>query len=136
MMQSYLFSVSSDFPNQAVNISGLTRSIENSSISSAPFNSISVTGDECKINFDSALDAGDVTTLDGIVATHDGKPFPTFDTKKFEFNDFLKMYPIFLACVDYNECQTGKAIIDYALAQGHITQSLHNWIVSVYQKFQ
>lgn len=83
MSQNYIYSISNDFPNQAVDPDTLTEQIDSSSISSGVLEGITVGTpnlDDCYITFDVALSAGDVTTLDGIVATHTGVPNPQFET--------------------------------------------------------
>lgn len=82
MSQNYIYSISNDFPNQAVDPDTLTEQIEASSISTGVLEGITVgtpNPDDCYITFDVALSAGDVTTLDGIVAAHTGVPNPIFE---------------------------------------------------------
>jgi hypothetical protein len=73
MTETYNFSISSDFPNHAVNISLLRDQIEQSEISTAALDSISASGDVCGITFDGELSAGDQITLAKIVAAHEGQ---------------------------------------------------------------
>lgn len=70
----YLYDLQLDFPNQAVNEDVLTAEIEASSITQ-PLVGISVAGDDVTITFADALSAGEKTTLDTIVANHQGVPF-------------------------------------------------------------
>lgn len=74
-LTDYHYSVSGDFPNDKVNLDALTYQIEHSSISTA-LDHIRVTGDDCWIWFVDALSVDDQTTLDGLVAAHDGEPLP------------------------------------------------------------
>lgn len=67
------FSISGNFPNHVVNPSRLQKEIQASSIVTA-LDFISTSGDVCAINFKAALSAGDTTTLNAIVAAHQGAP--------------------------------------------------------------
>jgi hypothetical protein len=78
MAQTYTYSISVDFPNGKVAPDVLTDQINDSSISTGVLQYINVAisaADNCDIVFDVALSAGDVTTLDGLVAAHDGEPY-------------------------------------------------------------
>jgi len=78
MSQTYTYSISGDFPNGKVAPDVLTDQINDSSISSGVLEviNVAVTGpDNCDIIFDQSLSGPDVTTLDGIVAAHDGEPY-------------------------------------------------------------
>lgn len=70
----YTYSISSDFPNKQVNSDTLRQAILDSSISSAGFLRIDISGNVCDIWFDDPLSAPDQATLDGIVAAHTGEP--------------------------------------------------------------
>jgi hypothetical protein len=70
----YTYSIASDFPNKQVNSGELTDEINDSSISSAALLYIETDDDDCNIWFDDPLSSGDQTTLDGLVAAHDGEP--------------------------------------------------------------
>jgi len=74
MATEFNYSVQNDFPNQAVDLSVLTVEIENSTIT-AVLNGINLNGDDCEIVFATDLSGAEETTLDGIVATHQGIPF-------------------------------------------------------------
>jgi hypothetical protein len=81
MAVTYTYSISGDFPNQKVAADALEQEIEDSSITSATLEDIDVgvsAPDNCDIIFDVALSSGDETTLDGIVAAHQGDPLETF----------------------------------------------------------
>jgi len=80
MSVTYNYSISGDFPNAKVNTSILTTEILQSSISSAALEHINTLGDDCDILFDGTLDAGDITTLDGLVAAHQGDAVPESGT--------------------------------------------------------
>lgn len=69
----YTYSISSDFPNQKVASLSLTNEINDSSIVT-PLSHINTAADNCDIWFTDALSSGDETTLDGIVAGHQGNP--------------------------------------------------------------
>jgi len=69
----YTYSVSTDFPNHAVNVDRLTLEIAHSAIIIA-LDYISVSEDVCDIWFKDELSAGDETILDGVVAAHSGEP--------------------------------------------------------------
>jgi hypothetical protein len=82
MSQTYTYSISVDFPNNAVAPDVLTIQINDSSISTGVLEGITLRTpdtDTCYITFDVALSAPDVTTLDGIVAVHTGVPLPVFE---------------------------------------------------------
>jgi hypothetical protein len=80
MSQIYQYTISTDFPNTTVSIDALTTEIEDSGISSGALEGVTLNTpatDTCYIQFDVALSASDVTTLDGIVAAHQGiAPLP------------------------------------------------------------
>lgn len=71
-VMKYTYSVSGDFPNQKVNDDALTLEINGSAISSAALSYITIHDNECDIWFDGELSAEDQTTLDGVVAAHQG----------------------------------------------------------------
>jgi hypothetical protein len=78
MSQTYTYSISTDFPNGAVAPDVLTDEINDSSISTGVLEGMTLRtpdSDTCYIQFDVALSAGDKTTLDGIVAAHQGIPY-------------------------------------------------------------
>lgn len=78
MPQNYPYVISTAFPNGTVAPDVLTDQINDSSISSSTLDYINVriTGpDTCDIWFDAALSGADQTTLDGLVAAHDGVPY-------------------------------------------------------------
>lgn len=81
---TYNYDLQLDFPNQAINEDVLTAEIQGSSIST-PLVGISVSGDDVDIIFQDALSAGDKTTLDGLVAAHQGVPFS--DTVQRAFSE-------------------------------------------------
>lgn len=69
---NYQYSITNDFPNDKVEAAKLKYEIEQSSISSASILYVHSSGDNCNVWFDGVLTSGDETTLDGIVAAHDG----------------------------------------------------------------
>jgi len=69
------YSIQNDFPNHKVAPDRLTQQIQQSAIVTA-LDSINTSGDLCAVIFKAALSTGDVTILDGIVATHSGEPLP------------------------------------------------------------
>ena len=78
MAQTYTYSISGDFPNGKVAPDVLTDQINDSSISTGILDYINVAvsgANNCDIVFDVALSAPDKTTLDGLVAAHDGEPY-------------------------------------------------------------
>lgn len=82
MSQIYTYTISTAFPNGTVDVDTLTQEINESSISSGVLEGITLdtpAADTCYIQFDVALSAPDVTTLDGIVAAHTGVPNPVFE---------------------------------------------------------
>lgn len=83
MSQTYTYTISIDFPNGVVDVDTLSQEIDASSISSGVLEGVTTdtpAADTCYIQFDLALSAPDVTTLDGIVAAHTGVPNPVFET--------------------------------------------------------
>ncbi|MGW8289041.1 MAG: hypothetical protein ACWGNP_02100 [Candidatus Bathyarchaeia archaeon] len=68
----YTKSISSDFPNEAVDTARLTQEIQASSIVTA-LDYINTSGDDCDIWFKDALSAGDQTTLGTVVGAHSGE---------------------------------------------------------------
>jgi hypothetical protein len=74
MATTFNYSIQNDFPNQAVDASVLSVEIEDSTIT-ATLEGINVNGDDCEIMFDTDLTAGEETTLNNIVANHQGIPF-------------------------------------------------------------
>jgi hypothetical protein len=83
---TYTFSVSGDFPNQVVAVDRLTQEIRDSDITIA-LNSISVINTSCEIEFKDALETAEETTLDGIVAIHDGTPLPSHEEVEAQLAD-------------------------------------------------
>jgi len=76
----YTYSVTSDFPNQKVNIPRLTQEIDDSEITvKLADDGISVVADTCSIWFMAALDGSNKSTLDTIVANHSGEPLASDD---------------------------------------------------------
>jgi hypothetical protein len=69
----YNYSISTDFPNGKVFVKSLDSEIRASTIVTALAGS-STSGDTCTITFKDALSVGDKTTLDGVVAAHQGEP--------------------------------------------------------------
>jgi hypothetical protein len=67
----YTYSISGDFPNQKVNEALLIKEIDESAIATA-LDYINTEGNDCDIWFVDALSGGDQTTLDGLVAAHQG----------------------------------------------------------------
>ncbi len=78
----YTYSISGDFPNQKVDISRLDREIRSSPDIVHALDYIGTTGDACDIWFKTALDSGEQTALDAIVAAHSGDPIPFEPTPK------------------------------------------------------
>jgi hypothetical protein len=72
-LTKYTYSISSDFPNQKVASLSLTNEINDSSISTS-LSHINTASDDCDIWFTDILSSGDETTLDGLVAAHQGNP--------------------------------------------------------------
>ena len=70
-MTSEIYSVSGDFPNQVVQQAVLNEEIEQSTIFTLLIG-LNVVGDVVTITFDSALSGPEMTTLDSIVANHQG----------------------------------------------------------------
>jgi hypothetical protein len=85
MALKYSYNISTDFPNQKVNSDSLIIEIDASSIS-VVLEYILTDGasDSCDIWFESALSSAEETTLDGIVAAHQGNP-PDYDPDQFEY---------------------------------------------------
>jgi hypothetical protein len=75
----YTYSISEDFPNGKVNSDTLTVEIQDSSIVTA-LDKINTAGDVCDIWFKDALSSGDQTTLDAVVAAHQGNAPPWHPT--------------------------------------------------------
>lgn len=69
----YTKSISTDFPNGAVDSSKLTQEIAASAIVTA-LDYINTSGDDCDIWFKDALSAGDEDVLGVVVGDHDGEP--------------------------------------------------------------
>lgn len=68
------YSIANDTLNGAVSAGKLSQEIKNSSITTV-FNHIRIDGnqpDDCVIHFDGTLSGAEQTTLDGVVAAHDG----------------------------------------------------------------
>lgn len=72
----YTYSITGSFPNQAVDTEELTLQINSSGITSAQLNSISTQDDSCVIDFNNTLSTNDNTTLNNVVASHDGAGLP------------------------------------------------------------
>lgn len=74
MATEFHYSILNDFPNQVVDAAVLTVEILNSSIAPA-LDGITINVDDVRIDFTTDLSVGEVTTLDGLVAAHQGIPF-------------------------------------------------------------
>lgn len=74
MATEFTYSIANDFPNQTIDASVLTAEINASSIGPV-LEGITIDGDDVVITFDDDLSTGEETTLDGIVAAHQGDPF-------------------------------------------------------------
>ena len=72
----YTYSISNDFLNSIVESTALTSQIQLSSITRV-LDYINTIGDDCDIWFLDTLTSGDVTTLSGVVAAHDGTALPS-----------------------------------------------------------
>jgi hypothetical protein len=99
----YTYSVSGDFPNQAVHVGALLREIGESSITIA-VDEINRFGDIIDIWMKAALTGAEETTLDGVVAAHqgtpddidppvmdDGRPIVRADTRPIDFETYFTM---------------------------------------------
>jgi len=73
MSEPYDYSISNDFPNQAVDAYTLGVEIEDSAIVTA-LEYVSTSGDTCTVMMAGVLSSGDETILDGLVAAHSGCP--------------------------------------------------------------
>lgn len=96
-MSEHTYNISSDFPNGIVNIDTFTDEIEGSSIIKE-LDYITVGSGDCSIHFKTDLTAGEITTLDGLVAAHlgnapilvvpptmsDGRPIVRADTRPLD----------------------------------------------------
>ena len=71
----YAYSISTDFPNHKVASDRLTQEIGASAIITA-LDYIGTADDVCDIWFKADLSIGDKVILDGVVAAHNGEPFP------------------------------------------------------------
>lgn len=71
--QTYPYSISEDFPNQAVSPDKLKGEIDASAIETG-CRSVNVAGDDCVVIMKGTLSAGDLTLLNSLVAVHDGVP--------------------------------------------------------------
>lgn len=80
-MATYTYPITA-FPNDAVNLDKLEYEIEESSIT-PPLSGITSHDDTVKVGFDSSLSGGEQTTLNGIVAAHDGQPLPPTPVEEF-----------------------------------------------------
>lgn len=71
MATQFQYSVTNDFPNQAVDLTVFQLEIEASSIT-ATVEGVTINGDDVTIDFDTDLTVDEETTLDGVVAAHQG----------------------------------------------------------------
>lgn len=81
MSTKYTYSITNDFPNQAVATDKLQQEIGDSTIIVA-LDYIAETPTDCDVWFKADLSAGEVTTLSGIVSAHDGQPIVVEDFTK------------------------------------------------------
>lgn len=77
MSQSYPFTISTAFPNGKVNNTVLRDQIMESSIATL-LEGILCQADTCTVTFEAALSGGDETTLNALVAAHQGDPYSAF----------------------------------------------------------
>lgn len=103
MATKYTFSVSSDFPNQKAHPTTLQNEINSSSITIA-VEEINVIGDVCDVWMKASLSSAEQTTLNSIVAAHqgecddvdsprmdDGRPIVRADTRPMHTATFFTM---------------------------------------------
>lgn len=100
---NYQYSLTADFPNHAVHVGALFREIQASSITVA-VEEINSYGDTVVISMKSAISGAEETTLDSIVAAHqgvsddidpptmeDGRPIVRADTRPLDYETFFTM---------------------------------------------
>jgi hypothetical protein len=79
-MSSYSYVISTDFPNQVVNVASLNDEVLAVELSSTLLGiSVEDSADSCVLDFNSDLSGDDETTLDGVVAAHTGGPATRFE---------------------------------------------------------
>ena len=77
MATKYTYTISTDFPNEKVDASRLTKEIQDSSITTVlNYITYNNSADKCDVWFDTDLSTEDKTILDTVVANHSGEPLP------------------------------------------------------------
>lgn len=89
MSTKYTYSISNDFPNEAVAPDKLESEISDSSITVA-LDYINTNGDDCEIWFKADLTAGQQTTLANVVGAHDGEPLTS--STQVEVSNAVDLY--------------------------------------------
>lgn len=74
MSQAYPFTVSAAFPNAKVSVPVLQNQIKGSEIATT-LEGVVRAADTCTATFEAALSGADETTLNGLVAAHQGNPY-------------------------------------------------------------
>lgn len=73
MATSKTYTISTDFPNQAVDAAVLANEVSASAVKVA-LDRVDTLNDSCSVYFKADLDAADESTLDAVVAAHTGEP--------------------------------------------------------------
>lgn len=74
-MYTYTYNIQNDFPNHKADAGALHSEIKDSSISSE-LDGVTVLVLTCEVSFFEELSSGDKTTLDSLVAAHQGEALP------------------------------------------------------------
>jgi len=109
----YTYSISQDFPNEAVATDRLTQEIQDSAIVIA-LDYINTDGDDCDIWFKDVLSGGDQSTLSTLVANHNGQPLapdPTDVNIKTTDIDVPTISKGFHDLTGHNFYKTGKRFL-------------------------
>jgi hypothetical protein len=96
----YTYSISEDF-SAGVDGAKLHQEIDGSAIASASILRVDTEGDNCDAWFDGELSGGDQTTLNGLVAAHDGIPLEDVDSV-FDSLSLKKTYYQYNSSADTN----------------------------------
>lgn len=82
---NYTFSIQNDFPNHKLNSDKLTTQLHATNIVPLLVG-IGTSGDVCTITYLDALSSGEQSTLNGVIAIHDGEAIPETENKDVKGN--------------------------------------------------
>ena len=122
-LTEYIYSAADDTANGVADTGKLNSDVKNSAITTA-LEGVNISDDEIKVIFKAALTAGEKTTLDGIVALHDGEPIvevgPPVTSHNIPIVALVEPEGEFLSYVSHNWCDRHSWYGDAAEVTGQL----------------